>query len=505
LAQIVEAGSINTTAQITPDVLVQILPPANQLINGVPTNVVGMVGTASWGPVGVPTPVSAYADYVRQFGALVNRVYDMGTAAAAAILQGANNLLCVRVSDGTDVAATLVVQTSCITFTSKWTGTAGNGITVVLSNGSAASSFRATVSMAGIGTRPEVFDNLTGSGNALWIAMAAAINNGQSGIRGPSQIITATAGVGTTAPTLATLTLAAGTDGVTTISGTVLLGSDAVPRKGMYALRGTPASIGCLVDNTDSTTWATQIAFGLAEGVYMIVAGVAGQTAAAAATAKASAGIDTRCCKVMLGDHILFQDTANGLLRLVNPASFMAGKLGNLSPEQSSLNKPIYGVVGTQRSQGGAPYSQSELDILGNAGIDLICNPVPGGSYFGGRFGRNSSSNPVTRGDNHTRMTNYIAKTIATGMGLFVGKLNSDTLRRQARATLDAFFRALFDQGMIESWSVQCDETNNPPDRRALGYLQIDIKVRYLSIVEFLIANLEGGQSVQITRLPLAA
>ncbi|MGC8049954.1 phage tail protein, partial [Salmonella enterica] len=93
---------------------------------------------------------------------------------------------------------------------------------VTLSTGSAASSWRAVVSMPN--RQPETFDNITGTGAALWTNIAAAINLGQSGLRGPSQIIVATAGSGTTAPTAATLSLTGGTDGATTITSSVLLG-----------------------------------------------------------------------------------------------------------------------------------------------------------------------------------------------------------------------------------------------------------------------------------------
>ena len=56
----------------------------------------------------------------------------------------------------------------------------------------------------------------------------------------------------------------------------------------------------------------------------------------------------------------------------------MAGRLANLSPEQSSLNKPLYSVVGSQKS--GTPgsgqtntYASADLQALFQAGIDVIC------------------------------------------------------------------------------------------------------------------------------------
>jgi len=505
---VVQAGSVNTTALIVPDLYVQIVPPSVTLLNGLPTNILGLVGTATWGPVNAPTVIGNMADYARQFGAIQARKYDMGTAVAAAVLQGANNFRCVRVTDGTDVAATVVVLTNCITFTSKYTGTLGNSAQVIVAAGSAASTYKATVTMPGL--VPEVFDNVTGSGNAFWVNLAAAINSGQSGQRGPSQFIVATAGAGTTAPASATYSLASGTDGATTITAAVLVGVDTVPRKGMYALRNTNTSIAMLADADDSTQWSTQVAYGLAEGTYMIMCGPSGDTITNAVSAKASAGIDSYAAKLLFGDWVYFNDTVNNQVRLISPQGFIAGRLANLSPEQSSLNKPLYGIVGTQKSYQNLNYSSAELTLLGQAGIDLITNPIPAGNSFGARFGHNSSSNAVTNGDNYTRMTNYIAYTLNGGMGLFIGQLQSATVRRAAAATISAFLEALNGQGMIGSadgtqpYSVQIDNTNNPQNRVALGYMQADVKVRYLSVTEKFIINVEGGQSVTINRQSVA-
>ena len=501
---VVQQGSINTTALIVPDLYVQIVPPSVYLLNGVPTNILGVVGTAQWGPVNAPTIIGSMADYARQFGQIVARKFDMGTLIAAAVLQGANNFRAIRVTDATDVAATIIVLTNCITFTSKYTGSLANGDTITIAAGSAANTFKATIARAGL--VPEVFDNISGSANALWVNLAAAINNGQSGLRGPSQLIVATAGVGVTAPALATYTLAGGTDGAATITSAVLVGVDTVPRKGMYALRNTGASIGVLADADDSTQWTTQVSFGLSEGIYMMGVGPAGDTISNAVTVKATAGIDSYAFKLLFGDWCYFSDPVNGTIRLISPQGFIAGRLANLSPEQSSLNKPLYGIVGTQKSYQNLQYSNAELQALGQAGIDLITNPVPGGNYFGARFGHNSSSNAVIHGDNYTRMTNYIAYTLNAGMGIYVGQLQSKTVRRNAAATISAFLEGMNNQGMIGNaqgstpYSVQIDDSNNLPSRVALGYMQADVKVQYLSVIEYFLINVEGGQSVQITR-----
>lgn len=511
---VTQLGQLNTTALIVPDLYVQIVPPQVTLLNGVPTNILGVVGTAQWGPVNAPTIVGSMADYARLFGAIQARKYDMGTAIAAAVLQGAANFRCVRITDGTDTAASYVLTSggTQVTFAAKYSGTLGNSLQVTVGTGSQASTTRVAVQMPG--QLPEVFDNIPGTGNALFQNIAAAINQGQSGLRGPSQLVVATAGSGTAAPVAGTYTLTGGTDGVTTITGTTLLGVDTVPRKGMYALRNTGASVALLADCDDSTSWTTQVSYGLSEGTYMLLVGPQGDTISNAISVKATAGIDSYTAKLILGDWVYFNDTVNGQVRLISPQGFLGGLLSNLAPQNSSLNKQLYGIVGTQKSSAGLVYSGAELQALGQAGIDVITNPVPGGSYFGARFGHNSSSNPVTNGDNYTRMTNYIAYTINAGMGRFVGQLQSPSVRRSAKATLDYFLSNMQQQQQIGTadgspcFQVVLDNSNNPPTRVALGYMQADVRVTYLSVIEKFLVNLEGGQSVQIQRqstTPIAA
>ena len=79
---IVQQGSINTTALVVPDLYVQIVPPQNLVLNGVPTNILGVVGTASWGPVNQPVTFATMADYASTFGPVIARKYDMGTQVA---------------------------------------------------------------------------------------------------------------------------------------------------------------------------------------------------------------------------------------------------------------------------------------------------------------------------------------------------------------------------------------------------------------------------------------
>ena len=54
-----------------------------------------------------------------------------------------------------------------------------------------------------------------------------------------------------------------------------------------------------------------------------------------------------------------------------------------------------------------------------------------------------------------------------------------------------------------QPFSVICDISNNPASRTSLGYVQSDAQIQYQAINERFIVNLEGGQTVQVTRQTL--
>ena len=234
-------GNLNTTALTVPDLYIQIVAPQNAFINGIPTNILGMVGTASWGPTNSPVVIGNLTQYVSNFGPVLTNTFDMGTHVAVACLQYANNFRCVRVSDGTDAAATIniidtVTSTNItgIILSALYTGTVGNTVSAVISTGTSSTNstptFKLTISLPG--GVPEIYDNIGGTGQTLWQNMVNAVNLGLSGIRGPSQICVASLGNGigsltvgdagsyTTLPTLSF----SGGGGGTGVTATVLAG-----------------------------------------------------------------------------------------------------------------------------------------------------------------------------------------------------------------------------------------------------------------------------------------
>ena len=514
---IIQAGAINNTALIVPDLYVEIVPPQNLILNGVPTNILGVVGTSTWGPVGTPVIAGSMSDYYMNFGPVMARKFDAGTQVATAVQQGAQSFRCVRVSDGTDTFASANIPGTGLGITALYTGSLGNQITVTLQPGSSASSWMLTARLPGI--QPEVFDNISGVAGAFWLSLASAVNAGAGVQRSASRLITIRPNGNTSTPTNFSLTLGSatvGSDGAAGVAPGQLVGQDGTSRTGMYALRGQGCGLVLLADADDPQTWTDQAEFSLDEGVYLILTGPKGDSISNAITVKQSIGLDCYGTKLMFGDWLWWADQANGLIRLVSPQGFVAGRLANLSPEQSSLNKQLYGVIGSQSSgqpQSGETlsYSSADLASLFCAGIDVVSNPQPAGSFWGVRGGKNSSSVVTRNGDNYTRLTNYIAETLSAGMGQYVGQVITATLFQNVRATILSFLQNMFGQRLLGStdgtlpYSVICDSSNNPLSMTGLGYVQANVQIQYQSINEKFIISLEGGQTVQVAVQTLPA
>ena len=350
-----------------------------------------------------------------------------------------------------------------------------------------------------------------GSGGAYtatlsyWPNIVNAVNNGQGVTRGPSANFVFTLGSGTTAPAAQTYTLAGGTDGAN-VTASGLVGSNALPYTGMYALQGKGCSVGDLCDCTASATWAAQVAFGLANGLYMLGATASGDTLSNAPSELSTAGIDTFGMKMMFGDWLQINDTINNQLRYVSPQAFAAQILGNLAPNASSLNQQVYGVVGTQKSATGQSYQNADIQTLVGARMDVIASPSPGGTYFACQTGRNCSSNAATNGDNYTRMNNFLAVTFAGALGSYIGSPGTPSQARSANAALDNFMtnvqytaKLIGDPGnpaAPAAWSSSVQVTQ--PNGVQLASLSVTLQAITMEFV----LDLQAGQTVTVTTSP---
>jgi phage tail sheath protein FI len=511
MPQILPVGSYNRAAQVVPDITVGTVEPQNLTPQGVPTDTLGVVGTASFGPVNRPVVVGDLGEFAAYFGKLTTRKHDAGTVVLAGVLQGSDDFRIVRVTDGTDVAASIALssdqlaaapsfwtalaaainagqgviraQSQLVSFDATaglfhalYTGTGGNGIVVAITGGAKANTFRVVVRMGS--ATPEVYEGIPAAVGHL--------------------------------PALAAYALAGGTDGADGITSAQLVGTDADPRTGIYSLRGQGCSVVLIADMDDSTQWTTIDGFASTEATYAVNQIPLGTSISDAIALKQASGLDSRYSKLLHGDGVFINDTTNGVIRATSPASFAAGKLVALSPEESPLNKPLNGIVGSQKSGlvgSGAQltYSRADLQALFAAGIDVICNPQPGGRYWGVRLGHNTSSNPAVHGDAGTRTNNFLSTSIANTMGIYVGLPISYELLDNIAASLRNMLANFLAQGILGSvnplvtpYVVICDLSNNPDALTGNGFVKASVQVRTMAINENFEIDLEDGPTVTL-------
>jgi hypothetical protein len=159
---IYQFGQLNTAGAMAPGVDVQIVaPPA--VVAGVATNGYGLVGVASWGPVNSPLVTGSPSANAANWGNQTVRMRDLASAIAIALQIGQTNNYGVRVTDGTDTAATAQLLDGAgvngATITGMYTGILGNSLAATVAAGTQANSYKLTLALPGFSG--EVFDNLT--------------------------------------------------------------------------------------------------------------------------------------------------------------------------------------------------------------------------------------------------------------------------------------------------------------------------------------------------------
>jgi hypothetical protein len=528
-------GNLNVAALQAPGSYIKIIPPPSY-VRGAPTDVFAILGTASWGPVGKPVLAGGIPDSQLSFGGVNSASpadpHDLCRAATIAfqqnISQSSNEGYLVRITHGDDTPATFTLQdgqmtpASGVILTAIFSGIFGNQISVNIQSGSVPNAFNVTI-VPFKGARPEYYTNILGvAGSAaspFWVNLLNAINAGQNNVRGKSQLLIASTASSTAEnPVVGTYTLSGGTDGRDVVSAD-FIGADGITGAGtgIYSLRGLPQPPGIiwLAGFTDHTQFAAIQAFVDSEAMLGLFSFPTGTTSPTAVSAKQGYGIDDPNC-LFCKDWVYWQDTTNGVLSLVDPASFIGGMIACLSPEQSPGNKPVYGVVGTERFSpfsGNQPYSLSETGLLASNGVLFIANPIPRGNIWGLPHGKNSSSNPVTAPIEYSRLINYLARSLAGAMGLYVDELqtqqSTDPLRAAVKLELDTFLGNLKTLGQIDDFYTVCDLSNNSPSTIQQHYLFADVYVRFLASADFIVINLEGGTTVVTVNVtlptPLAA
>lgn len=486
-----------------------VIEPPPSVPGGVPTNVYCVPGTSDWGPKNTPLLVSSNEDGEQKFGPrkLAGSLdkFDLASSRELALMQNTGGITIrrweCRVTDGTDAQAECELEDTTsgtalvgATFKGKFTGSDGNGLQAKLENGTVTNTITVTI-LPFAGAASEVYKNIPTA--TFWESVVSAINNGWNE-RPPSELCVAEIGdEDAIAPALGTFSFSGGTSG-RAVNTAALIGADGADPTGIYAFRDkSPAgSLLSVPGLTDNTAWAGMVAFAKSAGMSVALSFAAGTSVSQAISTKKSLGIDSKYAILLLG-HVKYLDPMTKQQRLVTPDTVVCARIASLNPHESPCNKVVYGIVGTERDK---PYQVSDLELLEQAGINLVTNPIPRGNVYGIRHGRNTSSEEAVCAIEHTRMINYCVQLIKANVGEFVGEPQSedddDPTRKLIRDKFNAIFGELKDNKVIQSWDVTCDRTNNSAVMIQRRFCRVRIRVKFMSSIWYLIVGLQGGTNV---------
>ena len=265
---IIPPGTFNPASLSADDLYISIQNPPGY-IQGAPTDVFGIVGTASWGPLNTAIHMGSPFDALSAWGSIgaaaLTDPYDLATDLAIAFGQAASQASlegwAVRVSDGTDTAATTTIS-----------GTATSAAETVTVGGTinAGDVCSLIVTCAAISGSPITLSyTVQGNDNTTTIAaaLARAVNNnsaiGSAGIEATSTGAVVSIYQPTTLSPQATYAKAiVGTARCTATVGGTSTAADTIELTFTNAgIGGWPANITYTVLNGDTTT---SIAAGLA-------------------------------------------------------------------------------------------------------------------------------------------------------------------------------------------------------------------------------------------------
>ncbi len=160
----------------------------------------------------------------------------------------------------------------------------------------------------------------------------------------------------------------------------------------------------------------------------------------------------------------------NGASETINAAYPVAGLLGATPPHKNPVNKALRGVTGVVRG-----LTASEMEALINKSVNPIA--LKGATYCL-RHGKTLTSNDAWEQINVVRVFNLIATNADSLLDDFVGEANTPALWQLVSGRIGAYLTGLKTAGWIQDFQVICDATNNPPEEREAGNLNVSLYIK---------------------------
>jgi|GEM_PF-3360283 len=523
-------------------------PPLGILAPG-GVNAVAFEGTAIWGGFDTVAYESDPVGAARDFGAQQPLPTDLMTYANFAFALGVKDVRLNRIGDGTQSAAVLPLQGQNGPFLNLvgffpgsrvnpaqalFTYSATTPPSMMQPTGNAQKVF-VDLTLSGVpNANPEIFQNLDGNVPvvvdgvttysidpvALAAAVTAAVNNGQPNGSAASAYWVASPSTfsnpGTPIIAVPNTVATPGTDGSAFAAGSPLtldqamLGTNTVtPPTGMYAFSGqlSGAALALCGCNDIATISGLAATFAKSQNGRFVVAFPNGTSSASALATKTALGIGDFSEDVFAGDWPIIIDSVNGAIqRYVDPAPLACARYAITAPNESPANLSMSGlIVGTFRTNQtqSNPYGDDEVLQLENAGINFFSNDTAGGVGFAIRHNKNSLGKTAGYRGNiaYGRMIQFLVASYKSKLlGASVGKNNTVGTRKSMTTLFNAFLGELQDNGIINGYTVVCNQTNNPP---GTPMLRVDTTVDQNGIIDVVAVGLVSGVGILASVQPL--
>src|SRR3954471_5527247 len=434
-------------------------------VGGVSTGTIGIVGTASRGPVDTVVSVGSLAEARAVFADpdafTAPRITDHPLTLMRALEQtyagGAANVLAVRVANGDPVAATLPIRaagnTDGFTLTARGTldeagaevanssGTWGRDIGVKVESDSSTGSVRWRLTLTN-GAIREIYEGANvGEVRAKMIPGAgqrgsALVSVGPVSNAGSAfdPVAGTTLGVGTGAT--------AGADGANASPVDVVAGLTALESRAVNILL--VAGIGANVIGTAVLAHVGKTESEGRERIAILGAGAPGtSTSAEGAKNDALAASDDRV--VVVAPGLVTTDGVTGATVTLPPsylAAVVAGRLSTLAPQISMTNKTVPAVPDVA-------YSTALLGGLLDAHVLVVRQ----------KFGSQVVKAITTSGKpfdqiSIRRIVDYAKAGVRLGADPYIGRLNNPRVRAALKATLDGFLSQMVLDEMLVSYAL---------------------------------------------------
>ena len=517
------------TTYLSPGVYVEEIDRASKPIEGVGTAVAAFVGFAERGPIGEPTLVTSWSNFVSQFGSGVPGGF-LAPSIYGFFNNGGGNCYVTRLpgslggqngqngASGSSASAALPAtqaslpsrtapETPTLTATAK-PGVGGEvSVEVRAANpGSGASEDQFTV-VVRAGSNEETFANVTlgharGSRNAV-----ETINRESKLVRLAEQQAPGT--LAERAPAAGVYSFTASTSALAPVTPTSFIGS-ADERTGILGLEvAETATVLCAPD-----LMAAYVAGQIDEaGVRAVQQAMLDHCAAAKDRVaildclpnqtpqqirewrQNAAGYDSSYGALYYPWLSVTNPSANGngngsSTMLVPPSGHIAGIWARNDAERgvhkAPANEVVRGAIGLEKQ-----LTRNEQDTLNPIGINCIrAFPGRGIRVWGART---LSSDAAWRYLNVRRLFNYVEESIDAGTQWTVFEPNDQYLWSKVVRDVSAFLTrvwrdgALFGTSPTEAFYVKCDAELNPPETRDAGILVCEVGIAPVKPAEFVV------------------